>query len=102
MGFVSKDGSLVATRLKSFQTTVIAYDPYISDERFKQFGVEKVAKSLGSTELASGIWSWENLESYEDYGPGYYYVGFNTSILTINEQRVFFMRPTVHYRNDLI
>jgi len=39
---LGKIGSLVATRLKSFQTTIIAYDPYITDERFKQFGAEKV------------------------------------------------------------
>lgn len=39
---LGKIGSLVATRLKAFQTTVIAYDPYITDERFKQFGAEKV------------------------------------------------------------
>ncbi|MDR5659305.1 phosphoglycerate dehydrogenase [Serpentinicella sp. ANB-PHB4] len=34
-------GSLVATRLQSFGMKVIAYDPYITDERFKRFGVEK-------------------------------------------------------------
>ncbi|HBM80961.1 MAG TPA: phosphoglycerate dehydrogenase, partial [Clostridiaceae bacterium] len=38
-------GSLVASRLKSFQMRVIAYDPYISDEKFKNLGVEK-AESL--------------------------------------------------------
>jgi D-3-phosphoglycerate dehydrogenase / 2-oxoglutarate reductase len=37
-------GSLVATRLKSFGMHVIAYDPYISDARFKKFGVEKREK----------------------------------------------------------
>lgn len=35
-------GSLVATRLASFNTRVIAYDPYIPDSRFEKFGVEKV------------------------------------------------------------
>jgi D-3-phosphoglycerate dehydrogenase len=35
-------GSLVATRLQSFGMRVIAYDPYISDERFERFGVEKI------------------------------------------------------------
>lgn len=35
-------GSLVATRLKAFGMRVIAYDPYISDERFTKFGAEKV------------------------------------------------------------
>jgi D-3-phosphoglycerate dehydrogenase len=34
-------GSMVATRLKSFNMRVIAYDPYIADERFERFGVEK-------------------------------------------------------------
>ncbi|WP_425058945.1 D-3-phosphoglycerate dehydrogenase [Sporomusa carbonis] len=37
-------GSLVATRLKAFGMNVIAYDPYISDARFKKFGVEKREK----------------------------------------------------------
>ncbi|MDU2064521.1 MAG: phosphoglycerate dehydrogenase [Sporomusaceae bacterium] len=40
VGF-GKIGSLVATRLKAFGMHVIAYDPYISDARFKKFGVEK-------------------------------------------------------------
>lgn len=34
-------GSLVATRLKAFGMRVVAYDPYISDERFKRFNAEK-------------------------------------------------------------
>ncbi len=34
-------GSLVALRLKAFGMSVIAYDPYISDERFERFGVTK-------------------------------------------------------------
>ncbi|SCY51376.1 phosphoglycerate dehydrogenase [Alkaliphilus peptidifermentans] len=34
-------GSLVATRLQAFGMKTIAYDPYITDERFKKFGVEK-------------------------------------------------------------
>ncbi|MCR4400662.1 MAG: phosphoglycerate dehydrogenase [Syntrophomonadaceae bacterium] len=34
-------GSMVATRVKSFGTRVIAYDPYIPDERFERFGAEK-------------------------------------------------------------
>lgn len=38
---LGKIGSLVASRLKAFQTRVIAYDPYISDDRFGQFGAEK-------------------------------------------------------------
>ena len=34
-------GSMVATRLKSFNMKVIAYDPYIGDERFERYDVEK-------------------------------------------------------------
>lgn len=34
-------GSLVATRLKAFGMHVIAYDPYISESRFKKYGVER-------------------------------------------------------------
>ncbi|MGI6433981.1 MAG: phosphoglycerate dehydrogenase [Syntrophomonadaceae bacterium] len=35
-------GSMVATRLKAFNMRVLAYDPYISEQRFERFGVEKV------------------------------------------------------------
>lgn len=35
-------GSIAASRLKGFQMRVIAYDPYISDEKFKKLGVEKI------------------------------------------------------------
>ena len=34
-------GALVATRMQAFNMKVVAYDPYITDERFKKFGVEK-------------------------------------------------------------
>lgn len=34
-------GGMVASRLKSFEMRVIAYDPYISESRFKKLGVEK-------------------------------------------------------------
>ncbi|CFX46708.1 D-3-phosphoglycerate dehydrogenase, type 1 [Syntrophomonas zehnderi OL-4] len=34
-------GSMVATRLKAFNMNIIAYDPYIADERFERFGAEK-------------------------------------------------------------
>jgi D-3-phosphoglycerate dehydrogenase len=36
-------GSMVATRLKAFNMKVIAYDPYISDERFERYGSERKA-----------------------------------------------------------
>lgn len=35
-------GSMVAMRMKAFNMRVIAYDPYISDERFERFGAEKM------------------------------------------------------------
>ena len=35
-------GSMVATRLRSFNMHVVAYDPYITDERFERFGAEKI------------------------------------------------------------
>jgi D-3-phosphoglycerate dehydrogenase len=36
-------GALIATRLKAFGMRVIAYDPYITPERFKRFGAERMA-----------------------------------------------------------
>ena len=35
-------GALMATRMKAVGMNVIAYDPYISDERFTKYGVEKM------------------------------------------------------------
>lgn len=37
-------GSIVATKLKGCNMRVIAYDPYIADEKFKKYGVEKCEK----------------------------------------------------------
>lgn len=34
-------GSLVAVRMQAFGMKVVAYDPYITDERFEKYGVEK-------------------------------------------------------------
>ncbi|WP_027624274.1 phosphoglycerate dehydrogenase [Clostridium lundense] len=34
-------GALVATRMNAFGMNVIAYDPYIADERFEKYNVEK-------------------------------------------------------------
>ena len=34
-------GALVATRMKAFGMNILAYDPYIADERFKRYGVDK-------------------------------------------------------------
>ncbi len=35
-------GALVATRMKAFGLKLVAYDPYISDERFKRYDAEKM------------------------------------------------------------
>ena len=35
-------GSMVATRLKAFNMRILAYDPYIADERFIKYGAEKM------------------------------------------------------------
>ncbi len=37
-------GQLVAERARSFGMRVVAYDPLVSDERFKQLGVERAAQ----------------------------------------------------------
>jgi len=37
-------GQLVAERAKGFGMHVIAYDPVVSDERYKEFGVERAAR----------------------------------------------------------
>lgn len=34
-------GSIVATKMKGGNMKVVAYDPYITDEKFKKYGVEK-------------------------------------------------------------
>jgi D-3-phosphoglycerate dehydrogenase len=38
---LGKIGSIVATKLRGSNMRVIAYDPYIADEKFKKYGVEK-------------------------------------------------------------
>lgn len=48
-------GSLVATRLKAFGMRVIAYDPYISEARFKKFGVERKEQLLDLVKEADVI-----------------------------------------------
>ncbi len=37
-------GSIVATKLKGCGMRAVAYDPYITDEKFKKYGVEKCEK----------------------------------------------------------
>lgn len=37
-------GAMISTRMNAFNMKVIAYDPYIADERFERFGAEKKEK----------------------------------------------------------
>ncbi|SMC89231.1 phosphoglycerate dehydrogenase [Sporomusa malonica] len=60
-------GSLVATRLKSFGMNIIAYDPYISDTRFKHLGVEKKEK-LADLMKAADILTVHTPKTEETYG----------------------------------
>ncbi|QDR79153.1 phosphoglycerate dehydrogenase [Sporomusa termitida] len=60
-------GSLVATRLKSFGMNIIAYDPYISDTRFKNLGVEKKEK-LADLMGACDILTVHTPKTEETYG----------------------------------
>ena len=60
-------GSLVATRLKSFGMNIIAYDPYISDARFKKYGVEKKEK-LEELMSQSDILTVHTPKTEETYG----------------------------------
>lgn len=47
-------GGLVASRMKAFDMKIIAYDPYIPDERFERLGVDK-AETLDELLLESHI-----------------------------------------------
>lgn len=60
-------GSLVATRLKSFGMNIFAYDPYISDARFKNLGVEK-KESLEDLMRECDILTVHTPKTEETYG----------------------------------
>lgn len=60
-------GSLVATRLKSFGMNIVAYDPYISDTRFKHLGVEKKEKLADLMKVAD-ILTVHTPKTEETYG----------------------------------
>lgn len=38
---MGKIGTIVATKLKALNMKVVAYDPYVADEKFKSLGIEK-------------------------------------------------------------
>ena len=48
LGF-GRIGQLVATRARGFGMHVIAFDPLVSSERFRELGVEKAARTRTST-----------------------------------------------------
>lgn len=60
-------GSIVATKLKGCNMKVIAYDPYIADERFKQYGVEK-CETLEELLKQSDLISLHTPKTSETYG----------------------------------
>lgn len=60
-------GSIVASKLKGCNMNVIAYDPYIPEERFKQVGVEKV-DTLQELLLRSDLITLHTPKTPETYG----------------------------------
>lgn len=60
-------GSIVATKLKGCNMKVIAYDPYITDERFKLLGVTK-CETLEELLLKSDLISIHTPKTPETYG----------------------------------
>ncbi len=60
-------GSIVATKLKGCNMKVIAYDPYITDERFKLLGVTK-CETLEELLVKSDLISIHTPKTPETYG----------------------------------
>lgn len=60
-------GSIVAKKLKGSNMRVIAYDPYITDEKFKKFGVEK-CETLEDLLRQSDLISLHTPKTSETYG----------------------------------
>jgi len=60
-------GSIVATKLRGSNMRVIAYDPYISDEKFKQYGVEK-CETLEELLKQSDLITLHTPKTSETYG----------------------------------
>jgi hypothetical protein len=51
---------------------------------------------LTTADIARNVWNWTNLASNSRYGPGYYLVWVNTSILTINEGKFYYLIATIN------
>ncbi|RCX13804.1 D-3-phosphoglycerate dehydrogenase [Anaerobacterium chartisolvens] len=60
-------GSIVATKLKGSNMRVIAYDPYITDDKFKKFGVEK-CETLEELLTQSDLITFHTPKTKETYG----------------------------------
>lgn len=60
-------GSIVATKLKGCNMKVIAYDPYITDEKFKKFEVEK-CETLEELLKQSDLITLHTPKTAETYG----------------------------------
>lgn len=60
-------GSIVATKLKGGNMKVVAYDPYITDEKFKKFGVEK-CETLDELLAQSDLITLHTPKTTETYG----------------------------------
>lgn len=60
-------GSIVATKLKGSNMKVVAYDPYITDEKFKKFGVEK-CETLEDLLKQSDLITFHTPKTKETYG----------------------------------
>jgi hypothetical protein len=57
---------------------------------------EVTERFLTASDIAKGIWGWSNLKDEPNYVGGYYYVWVNTSILTIDEGKFFYLIPTIN------
>ena len=60
-------GSIVATKLKGCNMKVVAYDPYITDEKFKKYGVEK-CETLDELLKQSDLITLHTPKTSETYG----------------------------------
>ena len=60
-------GSIIATKLKGANMKVVAYDPYIADEKFKKFGVEK-CETLDDLLIQSDLITLHTPKTAETYG----------------------------------
>ncbi len=60
-------GSIVATKLKGSNMKVVAYDPYITDEKFKKYGIEK-CETLEELLQQSDLITLHTPKTAETYG----------------------------------